>query len=75
MITKVEFYIPEKKSFRQRLQEVFWKYVGFEWNGCQAPEACPDIQSRQVKALAELVEELEKRVEVLEGLEVQRQRR
>lgn len=53
-------------SFRHRLWKRYMKLKGFVWDGYKAPEQCPDIQSRQVLALAELVEELEARVVLLE---------
>ncbi|HEY6022486.1 MAG TPA: hypothetical protein VIY48_22270 [Candidatus Paceibacterota bacterium] len=47
------------EPFRERLWKKFMKRVGFEWNGYSAPEQCPDVVSRQVLTLAEMVEELE----------------
>lgn len=54
-------------DFKERLKEKFHKILGYEWNGYTAPECQPNIQSRQVKALAEMVEELELRVKDLEA--------
>ena len=62
-----------KPTFRERLKMKYQRLHNYIWDGYTAPEMQPDIQSRQVKALAEMVEELEQRVEILERLEAHRQ--
>lgn len=54
------------KSFMERLLEKYHDVKGYVWNGFTAPELTPQIQSGQVLALAQMVEELERRVDVLE---------
>lgn len=54
---------------RQRLKANYQRLKGYVWDGYTAPEAQPDIQSNQVLALMEIVEELENRVEILEDLQ------
>ncbi len=55
-------------EFSERLWKKYMARCGYEWNGYTAPELTPQVQSRQVLALAEMVEELEARVQVLEDL-------
>ena len=50
------------EPFRERLWKRYMKLKGFLWDGYKSPEQCPDIQSGQVLALAEMVEELEGQV-------------
>lgn len=49
-------------SFANRLWQKYMALKGYVWDGYTAPELTPQIQSSQVKALAEMVEELESTV-------------
>lgn len=40
-----------------RLNEIYAGLKGFEWDGCKAPEQCPQIGSDQVRALLMLLTE------------------
>lgn len=55
-------------KFMQRLWEKYMARKGYTWNGYTAPELIPQVKSDSVLALAEIVEELERRVEILEGI-------
>lgn len=59
-------------SMRERLRLRYQELKGYVWDGYTAPELQPDIYSNQVLALMEVVEELEARVKILEGLQKHR---
>lgn len=50
-----------RESMRERLRKNYWRLKGYVESDYHAPEVKPDIQSNQVIALMEIVEELEKR--------------
>lgn len=66
-----------RETFLKRLHKKYMELKGYKWDGFTAPELLPQVQSNQVLALAQMVEELERRVDDLEfrlkdrGLETQ----